>query len=596
LLSRAGDGHAAISLSVAKDSPAVQLFERYGFEKVDERDGAITMRAELQDFSRRSPIVKGSGIARWDLDREAPYVRARSAACAVLLGLLLFLGSARVAVAGSGTPPNVITAPVIAGMPYKGANVTCSSGQWGGSPSTLAWQWSLDGASIVGANGETYTVLGSDVDHLVGCAVTATNAFGSTTAPSAQIKIVRIAVRLRPHIQRTQTGPTIEVSGRLATEFASESGIVEFLRQRDGRTVVVAHTKPGKRGGFKLTETVRALVPGKYPFKLRFVPHDPELYESIVLPVVVTIVKPRTYPFARSKFERRPTVFDHLTPFWRDGLPCSVGCRPAGVVPGWPLKPFSEQHPLRAGINELRGSGFHLGIDIQTVGMAHIYAIQPGRAHVIQAHGGDARVQIGNYIYWHVKLAVREGQYISAYRTTVGKVMHNVRHLHLSEVDASGRYLNPLRPAGRGLAPWEDLEPPVIGRAKVGSDGTALVSSFDPQSYVVRTGYVTPVLGPAALAYRLFDVGGNPLGRLQWALRGTAVLPNGLIGSVFAPGSRSPGYLCFAFRVICVTHWRYYIAGGLAPRLPAFGRRYRMTVYAWDWAGNTTARDQWVWR
>ena len=48
LLARARrDGYGAISLSVAKDSPAVQLYERYGFVKVDERDGAITMRAEL---------------------------------------------------------------------------------------------------------------------------------------------------------------------------------------------------------------------------------------------------------------------------------------------------------------------------------------------------------------------------------------------------------------------------------------------------------------------------------------------------------------------------------------------------------------------
>ncbi len=48
LLARArADGYGAISLSVAKDSPAVQLYERYGFARVDERDGAITMRAEL---------------------------------------------------------------------------------------------------------------------------------------------------------------------------------------------------------------------------------------------------------------------------------------------------------------------------------------------------------------------------------------------------------------------------------------------------------------------------------------------------------------------------------------------------------------------
>ena len=48
LLARArAEGYPAISLSVASDSPAVHLYERYGFARVDERDGAITMRAEL---------------------------------------------------------------------------------------------------------------------------------------------------------------------------------------------------------------------------------------------------------------------------------------------------------------------------------------------------------------------------------------------------------------------------------------------------------------------------------------------------------------------------------------------------------------------
>ena len=51
LLARArADGFASISLSVAKDSPAVQLYQRYGFEQIDERDGAWTMRANLDDL------------------------------------------------------------------------------------------------------------------------------------------------------------------------------------------------------------------------------------------------------------------------------------------------------------------------------------------------------------------------------------------------------------------------------------------------------------------------------------------------------------------------------------------------------------------
>ena len=50
LLDQARDeGYKTISLSVAKDSPAIGLYERYGFVKVDERDGAMTMRADLSD-------------------------------------------------------------------------------------------------------------------------------------------------------------------------------------------------------------------------------------------------------------------------------------------------------------------------------------------------------------------------------------------------------------------------------------------------------------------------------------------------------------------------------------------------------------------
>ena len=42
------DGYAAISLSVEKDNPAVSLYERHGFERFSEDDGAYTMRADLR--------------------------------------------------------------------------------------------------------------------------------------------------------------------------------------------------------------------------------------------------------------------------------------------------------------------------------------------------------------------------------------------------------------------------------------------------------------------------------------------------------------------------------------------------------------------
>jgi ribosomal protein S18 acetylase RimI-like enzyme len=49
LLDRArADGYEAITLSVEKDSPAVGLYERHGFERLGEDDGGVTMRADLQ--------------------------------------------------------------------------------------------------------------------------------------------------------------------------------------------------------------------------------------------------------------------------------------------------------------------------------------------------------------------------------------------------------------------------------------------------------------------------------------------------------------------------------------------------------------------
>jgi ribosomal protein S18 acetylase RimI-like enzyme len=49
LLERArADGHEAISLSVERDNPAIHLYERHGFRRVREDEGAFTMRAELR--------------------------------------------------------------------------------------------------------------------------------------------------------------------------------------------------------------------------------------------------------------------------------------------------------------------------------------------------------------------------------------------------------------------------------------------------------------------------------------------------------------------------------------------------------------------
>jgi hypothetical protein len=162
-----------------------------------------------------------------------------------------------------------------------------------------------------------------------------------------------------------------------------------------------------------------------------------------------------------------------------------------------------------------------------------------------------------------------------------------------SELGAGGEYVNPLRPRGTVLKPFANHAAPVIARPTVSAGGQVLVSAYDPQTFVRKTTYFTPVLAPAAIAYRLYDSRGVPVTPLEWAFRGTHLLPFALRSLIYAPGSHAPGYACFATRSVCVPHWTYRVAGGLAPPLPPTldPGRYRLTIYAWDWADNTTALD-----
>jgi ribosomal protein S18 acetylase RimI-like enzyme len=43
------DGFARLSLSVEPDNPSIALYEKFGFRKVGERNGATTMVADLED-------------------------------------------------------------------------------------------------------------------------------------------------------------------------------------------------------------------------------------------------------------------------------------------------------------------------------------------------------------------------------------------------------------------------------------------------------------------------------------------------------------------------------------------------------------------
>lgn len=299
-----------------------------------------------------------------------------------------------------------------------------------------------------------------------------------------------------------------------------------------------------------------------------------------------------TLPFRPSGADRATRVTE-VPSLYADGLPCSIGCRPYGAEMGWPLAPFHQQHPIRAGLNELRPGSLHVGVDIQARVGAAVYAVQPGVSRVLAQSGPNARVQVGNYIYWHITPRVRTGEPVTPFETVLGTVMNGYGHIAFSELGAAGQYVNPLRPGGGVLEPYVDHARPVIGMPALAAGGQVIVPAYSPQTFVRRTTYTTPVLAPAAIAYRLYDPQGDALTPLEWAFRGTHLLAWAQRSEIYAPGAHPPGFACFATRSVCVPRWIYRVAGGLAPPLPSAlaPGPYRLTIYGWDWADNKTALD-----
>jgi hypothetical protein len=304
-------------------------------------------------------------------------------------------------------------------------------------------------------------------------------------------------------------------------------------------------------------------------------------------------IRLNVWQFDLSPLQRPTTPADHLPPYWAGGS-CTAGCLPAGTIPGWPLKPFHQQHAVRAGIDELRPANFHVAVDIEANNFQPVYAIQSGYASVAQSGYLDTKVTVGDYTYWHVTPTVSTGQYVVAYKTEVGAVEHGFGHIAFSE-GGDNSYLNPLRPGGP-LRPYTDTEPPVIGVPKIFSDGRVIDHAFDPQSFIHKESYLTPVLAPAALAWRLYNSWGRAITGLEWALNSSGYISPSLKPVVFAPGASNPGFECFYTQFICIPNWVYNLAGGLTGPLP-FGAmtrgRYRLTIYAQDFKGNASALDYW---
>jgi hypothetical protein len=84
-------------------------------------------------------------------------------------------------------PPQQIDVPFVS---QAGSVLTCTMGNWTGSPSGYAYAWKRDVVTTIGTNVNNYTIVGLDSTHSITCVVTATNGNGSTIAtPSNAIAV-----------------------------------------------------------------------------------------------------------------------------------------------------------------------------------------------------------------------------------------------------------------------------------------------------------------------------------------------------------------------------------------------------------------------
>ena len=95
----------------------------------------------------------------------------------------------------TATAPVNTVLPVVSGTIFYVADVlTTTDGTWTGTPTSFSYQWKR-GATNIGTNANTYTLVSADAGTNITCVVTATNATGSTPATS---NVVTAAVLAAP--------------------------------------------------------------------------------------------------------------------------------------------------------------------------------------------------------------------------------------------------------------------------------------------------------------------------------------------------------------------------------------------------------------
>ncbi len=159
--------------------------------------------------------------------------------------------TAQVAAATSTAAPKNTAPPTISGTAKVGQQLTADPGSWSGNPTSFAYQWQRCDADVatcsnlVGATSKTYVIQNAELGYRLRVMVTAKNAKGSATAPSAITAIVAPVTTITNHrptlrILRVQfTGSTVYATFRICDDSFKNLSI----RETDSRPGKLSYTR-----------------------------------------------------------------------------------------------------------------------------------------------------------------------------------------------------------------------------------------------------------------------------------------------------------------------------------------------------------------
>jgi hypothetical protein len=319
---------------------------------------------------------------------------------------------------------------------------------------------------------------------------------------------------------------------------------------------------------------------------------------------------------------------------------------------GWPVAPRNQQHPIRGSFLDPRtGGNYHLGIDVAVRDdrpergappgcSRRVFALEGGSVWKVfapRAVGREGIVRIGHFGYGHVKPIVTLGERVRPGQL-IAWTVDGGWHVHVSEWHFPGGDrerrvgVNPLARDGK-IAPYVDLARPVVhelrfttpsdspwrtslGSAFLPDNGTAVnpqrLSGLvdvrarieDPQSFdgwldrfpILRTAH-----HPARVRLTVvrLDDGAKVVARDVFT-NAVSLGPDGPrpipLSHHFAPGCRQNLRAQTALKHGRDGHgqlWFRLFARPESPYWDTTGVRngpYRLTVTAWDLAGNKTTK------